>query len=192
MHSTLVEESGTGHGKRRVTPSPPYALRDLCRSEPCQARVLTMPSRTRREATMHPNSVVYRLSHMCLPLLCCSFLLCTLLLPSSQAQITLDGSLGPRGALKGPNYTISDDLGQIRGSNLFHSFGQFNLSRGESATFTGPNTIANILSRVTGGSPSNIDGTIRSQIPGANLFLLNPGGVIFGPNAGLKIGRAHV
>src|SRR5882724_2860039 len=83
------------------------------------------------------------------------------LLTCSQAQITLDGSLGPRGALTGPNYTIRDSVGQIRGPNLFHSFGQFNLFRGESATFTGPNTIANIIGRVTGGSPSSIDGTIR-------------------------------
>jgi filamentous hemagglutinin family protein len=84
-------------------------------------------------------------------------------------------------------------VGQIRGPNLFHSFSQFSLSRGESATFTGPNTIANILSRVTGGSPSSIDGTIQSQIPGANLFLLNPSGVIFGPNASLNVsGSFHV
>jgi filamentous hemagglutinin family protein len=127
-------------------------------------------------------------------LLCCSgLLLLSALLSRSQAQITLDGSLSPRGALTGPHYSISDSVGQIRGPNLFHSFGQFNLSRGESATFTGPNTIANILSRVTGGSPSSIDGTIRSQIPGANLYLLNPNGVLFGPNASLDVsGSFHV
>jgi len=127
-------------------------------------------------------------------LLCWSVLLFLSSLPMiSQAQITLDGSLGYRGALHGPNYTISDKVGQIRGSNLFHSFGQFNLSKGESATFTGPNTIANILSRVTGGSPSNIDGTIRSQIPKANFYLINPSGVMFGPNASLDVsGSFHV
>ena len=115
------------------------------------------------------------------------------LLGSSQAQITLDGSLGPRGAVRGPNYLIPDSVGQIRGPNLFHSFGHFNLSQGESATFTGPNTIAHILSRVTGGSSSSIDGTIRSQIPGAQLYLLNPSGVVFGPNATLDVkGSFHV
>src|SRR5215813_10927970 len=93
----------------------------------------------------------------------------------------------------GAAYAIPDSVGQIRGPNLFHSFGQFNLSRGESATFTGPNTIANIIGRVTGGSPSSIDGTIRSQIPGANLYLLNPSGVLFGPNASLDVqGSFHV
>src|SRR5712691_5712943 len=127
-------------------------------------------------------------------LLCLSVLLFLSSSPTiSQAQITLDGSLGYRGALRGPNYTISDRVGQIRGPNLFHSFGQFNLSKGESATFTGPNTITNILSRVTGGSPSNIDGTIRSQIPGAHLYLFNPSGVVFGPNASLDVsGSFHV
>src|SRR4029077_13044373 len=60
-------------------------------------------------------------------------------------------------------------------------------------TFTGPNTITNILSRVTGGYPSSIDGTIRSQIPRANFYLLNPSGVMFGPNASLDVsGSFHV
>jgi filamentous hemagglutinin family protein len=90
----------------------------------------------------------------------------------SQAQISLDGSLGMAGPLTGPQYTIPHSVGQIRGPNLFHSFGQFNLFAGESATFTGPSTIHNILGRVTGGTPSIIDGLIRSQISGANLYLL--------------------
>ncbi|MBI3988957.1 MAG: filamentous hemagglutinin N-terminal domain-containing protein, partial [candidate division NC10 bacterium] len=54
-------------------------------------------------------------------------------------------------------------------------------------------SIANILSRVTGGEPSAIDGLLRSTIPGANLFLLNPAGVLFGPNASLDVsGSFHV
>jgi hypothetical protein len=74
------------------------------------------------------------------------------LLAISQAQITLDSSLGPRGPLAGPNYRIGAELGQIRGGNLFHSFDQFDVPTGGSATFAGPHTIANILSRVTGDS----------------------------------------
>jgi filamentous hemagglutinin family protein len=134
------------------------------------------------------------LPSLALRYLCCSGFLLLSALPSlCQAQITLDGSLGPRGALNGPHYTISDSMGQIRGPNLFHSLGQFNLSRGESATFTGPNTISHILSRVTGGSPSSIDGTIQAQIPGAHLYLLNPSGVMFGPNANVDVsGSFHV
>jgi filamentous hemagglutinin family protein len=111
----------------------------------------------------------------------------------SQAQMTLDGSLGPRGPLAGPHYRIGPELGQIRGGNLFHSFEQFDVPTGGSATFTGPNTIANILSRVTGGQPSSIDGILRSEIAGANLYLLNPSGVLFGPHASLAVsGSFHV
>jgi filamentous hemagglutinin family protein len=111
----------------------------------------------------------------------------------SEAQITLDGSLGPAGALSGPNFVIDAALGQTRGQNLFHSFGQFNVLTGQSATFAGPASIGNIFGRVTGGSPSSIDGLLRSSIPGANLYLLNPRGVLFGPNASLDVsGSFHV
>jgi filamentous hemagglutinin family protein len=107
--------------------------------------------------------------------------------------MAMDGSLGTKATLAGPNYIIGHELGQIRGSNLFHSFGQFNVLVGESATFTGPNSIANVLSRVTGGRQSIIDGLLRSQIPGANLYLMNPSGVVFGPNASLDVsGSFHV
>jgi filamentous hemagglutinin family protein len=110
-----------------------------------------------------------------------------------QAQVTLDGSLGPQGPLTGPNYQIGAELGQIRGSNLFHSFGEFSVPTRGSATFTGPGMIDNIIGRVTGGQPSVIDGLLRSEILGANLYLLNPSGVLFGPNASLDVsGSFHV
>jgi filamentous hemagglutinin family protein len=104
-----------------------------------------------------------------------------------HAEITLDGTLGPQIALEGPNYDISANLGQQRGSNLFHSFGQFNINVEEIATFSGPDNISNIISRVTGGSPSSIDGTLRSTIDGADVYLINPAGMMFGPNASLDI-----
>ncbi|HET6514868.1 MAG TPA: filamentous hemagglutinin N-terminal domain-containing protein [Thermodesulfovibrionales bacterium] len=109
------------------------------------------------------------------------------------AEIILDGSLGTKGPLAGPNYLIGSDLGQIHGNNLFHSFSQFNVLTGESATFSGPQTVKNVISRVTGGSLSSIDGLIRSTIPDANLFLLNPNGILFGPKASLDVGGSfHV
>jgi len=83
----------------------------------------------------------------------------------THAQITTDGSLGPSLNLPGPDYQIGPDLGQQRGGNLFHSFKDFNLNSLESATFSGPNHIQNVISRVTGGNPSNIDGLFRSTIP---------------------------
>src|SRR4030095_9363888 len=117
---------------------------------------------------------------------------CLLSLPitGAEAQITLDGSLGPRGSLTGPSYVIGAQVGQLRGNNIFFSFGQFNVLTGESATFTGPSSVTNVLSRVTGGQLSTIDGLIstRAAMPNANFYLLNPAGVLFGPNARLDVG----
>ena len=102
---------------------------------------------------------------------------------TGSAQIVLDGKFGSSGALTGPNYNITEGLGRTRGNNLFHSFTRFDLNAGDTATFSGSANIQNILARVTGGSASSINGTVRSDIAGANLFLINPNGVIFGPNA---------
>jgi filamentous hemagglutinin family protein len=111
----------------------------------------------------------------------------------AHAEVTLDGSLGRAGALPGPNYQIGADLGQQHGGNLFHSFRDFNLQSHESATFSGPANVQNVISRVTGGNPSNIDGTLRSTIPNADMYFLNPYGIMFGPNAKLDVqGGFHV
>src|SRR5215471_4151025 len=112
---------------------------------------------------------------------------------TSHAQITLDGSLGPKGPLTGPAYSIDAKVGQLHGNNLFHSFGQFNVHTGESATFTGPSTVENVIGRVTGGQQSLIDGPLRSEMPKANVYLLNPNGVMFGAHAALDVpGSFHV
>ena len=105
----------------------------------------------------------------------------------APAQISTDGTLGQSINLPGPNFQITPDLGQQHGPNLFHSFYNFNLSSHESATFSGPNSVQNILSRVTGGNPSHIDGLFRSTISGANVYFLNPYGIMFGPNARLDV-----
>jgi len=123
------------------------------------------------------------------------FLFCGLLMfqPVSQAGVTLDGTLGPQMALSGPGYQILSEYGSINGSNLFHSFGQFNLDTGQSATFSGPAGIQNIIGRITGGTLSKIDGLITATIPTANLYLMNPAGFLFGPNASLDVkGSFHV
>lgn len=103
------------------------------------------------------------------------------------AEVVLDGTLGRSGALPGPDFVIDASLGQQVGPNLFHSFESFNLNSTESANFTGPAEITNIISRVTGGQPSFIDGVLRSYAPNADLYFLNPHGIMFGPNAGLNI-----
>src|SRR5437762_58723 len=101
--------------------------------------------------------------------------------------VVLDGSFGTKGALPGPNFMITAPMGKLVNTNLFQSFSQFNLTSSQSAAFTGPNTVHNILARVTGGSPSSIDGKVSSDIPGANLFFMNPAGVLFGQHAQLDI-----
>ena len=112
---------------------------------------------------------------------------------SAYGGVTLDGTLGPAGTLPGPDYQIGADLGRQVGGNLFHSFGQFSINTGESATFSGPNSVSNIIGRVAGGNASFIDGTLRLTIPGANLYLLNPAGVLFGEHAQLDVpGSVHV
>jgi filamentous hemagglutinin family protein len=104
-----------------------------------------------------------------------------------SAEIVLDGTLGTKGALVGPYFLIKDTMGQQVGGNLFHSFESFSINTGERATFVGPSSIENILTRVTGGNRSVINGTLRSEIPNANLYLLNPSGILFGKNARLDI-----
>ena len=110
----------------------------------------------------------------------------------AQGQVVLDGSLGTGGAIAGPNYSVPASLGKTVGNNLFHSFSQFNLATGETATFSGPNNIQNVLARVTGGHASSIDGTILCTIPGANFFLINPFGIMFGPNARVNVSGSFV
>ncbi len=117
------------------------------------------------------------------------------LLTPAIAQVTTtiipDGSLGTTVRQSGSVHTI--DGGTIRGPNQFHSLDRFDVGTGDTASFTGPASLENILSRVTGGQQSMIDGMLQSDIAGANLYLLNPNGVMFGPNAVLDVqGSFHV
>jgi filamentous hemagglutinin family protein len=90
--------------------------------------------------------------------------------------------------------TIPQNLGTTKGGNLFHSFQTFNVNNGESATFTGSDSdLKNVISRVTGGEISKINGLLKSEIPNAAFYFINPAGVTFGANASVDVPAAfHV
>jgi len=109
----------------------------------------------------------------------------------AASTITSDGTMGTTINQAGNTYNING--GTIKGTNQFHSFGLFSVGTRDTASFKGPSWIANIIGRITGGQPSIIDGILSSTITGANLYLLNPYGVLFGPNAKLDVsGSFHV
>ncbi|MHC5779604.1 two-partner secretion domain-containing protein [Nostoc sp.] len=113
------------------------------------------------------------------------------------AQIVPDNTLGIEGSVVKPNVNIrgipSDriDGGAIRGANLFHSFQDFNVGEGRGVYFANPTGIENILTRVTGSNASKILGRL-GVLGEANLFLLNPNGIVFGANASLDIQGSFV
>ncbi|MCC0177214.1 filamentous hemagglutinin N-terminal domain-containing protein [Waterburya agarophytonicola K14] len=104
---------------------------------------------------------------------------------SALAQVTTDGTTGTTVNADGNNFEINN--GTTNGNNLFHSFQDFSVPGGGEAFFNNASEISNILSRVTGGNISNIQGAIRAN-NSANLFLINPAGIVFGQNASLDIG----
>lgn len=106
---------------------------------------------------------------------------------SAFAGIETDGSVGAATTLNGPFFDINSNLGKQVGGNLFHSFSEFSVGNGETANFTGPGSVSNIIGRVSGGNASSINGTIRSSISDADLYLINPNGIIFGKDAQLDI-----
>jgi filamentous hemagglutinin family protein len=106
---------------------------------------------------------------------------------SVNAQIIPDTSLN----LENSSVTSSGTTdiitgGAVRGSNLFHSFQEFNINPQREGFFTNPTGIENIISRVTGKNSSQILGTL-GVLGKANLFLINPNGIVFGKDASLAI-----
>ncbi|NEP60994.1 MAG: CHAT domain-containing protein [Symploca sp. SIO2G7] len=73
------------------------------------------------------------------------------------------------------------------GSNLFHSFHQFGLNQNQIANFISNPNIQNILGRVIGGDVSLINGLIQVSGSNANLYLMNPAGIVFGSGARLNV-----
>jgi hypothetical protein len=109
--------------------------------------------------------------------------------PVLAQHITIDGRFSPAQTLVGPNYSIGANLGKQVGTNLFHSFGQFGISHTptpESATFSGPPTINNVIGRVTVATHLRSTGRSNPISPGQSLSD-QPERIVFGPNATVNV-----
>jgi filamentous hemagglutinin family protein len=129
------------------------------------------------------------------PLITISLLLKTPLPVRAQTQITPDGTLPTNvNNIGGGIYEIIGGTQPNNGANLFHSLKDFSVQSGDTARFVHSQGVDNIITRITGGSPSQINGIIQTLIDDttdigrANLFLINPSGIVFGENARLDIG----
>jgi len=105
----------------------------------------------------------------------------------AKALVVTDGTVGSVVTLDGADVTITQDLGTTSGNNLFHSFKTFDIDSGNKVTFTGSDTLENVISRVTGGEISTLDGTLKSNIANANFYFFNPAGIVIGPNASIDV-----
>ena len=114
-----------------------------------------------------------------------------------ESFVITDGTIGAISQLDGVDLTIGSDLGLVQGTNLFHSFERFEVGTGARVTFTGPDTVEDVIARVTGGSASQIDGRLSSEVGNADLWLINPSGIVFGDDAivdvpgGFHVATAH-
>ncbi len=107
---------------------------------------------------------------------------------AASAQLIPDQTLGNESSLvNSTNNFLQIEGGATRDNNLFHSFQEFNVNTNQEVFFNNATNIESIFTRVTGGNISNIDGLIRN-VGQADLFILNPAGIVFGENAQLNIG----
>ncbi|MEM7797289.1 MAG: filamentous hemagglutinin N-terminal domain-containing protein [Cyanobacteria bacterium P01_C01_bin.118] len=127
--------------------------------------------------------------------LCC--LLCTTAsVQAAQAQslIVPDDTLGVEQSQFLPLGPVNEIItgGAERGQNLFHSFEEFNVDAGKFVSFQHSPIVQSIFSRVTGNNPSDILGILETSNGGADLYFINPNGIIFGPNSAVVANGAFL
>ncbi len=120
-------------------------------------------------------------------------MLASLALPAEAQTIIPDGTTPT--TFTGGATTCSNSCSITGGiqsaGNLFHSFARFGIDSGATVTFLDPG-VQNIVTRVTGGDRSLIDGTLAVSGGNANLYILNPNGITFGDGASLQLGGSFV
>jgi filamentous hemagglutinin family protein len=107
--------------------------------------------------------------------------------PTNRTPVA-DTTLNTQVSGNGNSFNITGGLN--KGQTLFHSFGDFSVPTNGQANFLNPVGNRDIITRVTGNLFSDINGLVNTS--GANFFLINPNGMIFGPNAQLNVGKAFV
>ena len=116
--------------------------------------------------------------------------LCSLSAVMVSADITTDGSLtGLTRSVPGStavSYLVTEDFGLRVDTNLFFSFADFQINLGEVAEFqTGALPTDNLIGRITNPIGASLLGTLRSNTPGTNLWLISPAGWVFGEAAAI-------
>jgi len=122
---------------------------------------------------------------------------CTVLMIGTEAPVTAQSLIVPDDTLGAEQSQVLQNFGGLpievilggaqRSQNLFHSFEEFNVDEGRGALFFSPDDVNNIFSRVTGSNPSNILGLLGTFGSDADLFFINPNGILFGPNSSLNV-----
>ncbi|MGD1936432.1 MAG: filamentous hemagglutinin N-terminal domain-containing protein [Cyanophyceae cyanobacterium] len=111
--------------------------------------------------------------------------------PPLEAPIIPDSTLPNPSVVEGGDRSSQIGGGTTAGQNLFHSFERFSVPPNHTVRFVPNGDIARIIARVTGGDGSLIDGILSSDTSAA-LFLINPNGITFGPNAQLQLGGSFI
>jgi filamentous hemagglutinin family protein len=113
------------------------------------------------------------------------------------AEVVRDETLRHPSVVRSTGDTFIITGGTQQGTNLFHSFRQFSPGTYTASFEDIGLAIDNIFVRVTGLEKSRINGTLEVRRPdggisAANLFLLNPNGIIFGAHAALNLGGSFL
>lgn len=105
-----------------------------------------------------------------------------IIMSPAQAEIVFSD-----GSTQSGQIMIDASQGITNGANLLHTFDTFNIQTTESATFTGPDVIDHVIARINGSGASTIDGLLKSSIVTADLYLINPNGIMWGENAQIDV-----